>query len=67
MGGGKDGIFYVLDGANLGQTQRADFAPAKIAGNWAKLLSPPWAATSDWIGLDLAPAQLDALPSAAGG
>jgi hypothetical protein len=67
VGGGKDGIFYVLDSANLGQTQRADFAPAKIAGNWARLLSPPWAATNDAIGLDLAPAQLDTLPSAFGG
>jgi hypothetical protein len=67
VGGGKDGIFYVLDSANLGQTQRADFAPAKIASNWAKLLSPPWAATYNGIGLDLAPAQLDTLPSAVGG
>jgi hypothetical protein len=67
VGGGKDGILYVLDGANLGQTQRADFAPAKIAGNWARLLSPPWAATYDGLGLDLAPAQLDTLPSAFGG
>jgi hypothetical protein len=67
VGGGKDGILYVLDGANLGQTQRADFAPAKIAGNWARLLSPPWAATYDGLGLDLAPAQLDTMPSAFGG
>jgi hypothetical protein len=67
VGGGKDGIFYVLDSANLGQTQRADFAPAKIAGNWARLLSPPWAAAYDGIGLDLAPGQLDTLPSAFGG
>jgi hypothetical protein len=67
VGGGKDGIFYVLDSANLGQTKRADFAPANIAGNWARLLSPPWAATYDGIGVDLAPAQLDTLPSAPGG
>jgi len=67
VGGGKDGIFYVLDGANLGQTQRTDFAAAKIAGNWAKLLSPPWAATYNAIGLDLAPTRLDTLPSAFGG
>jgi hypothetical protein len=67
VGGGKDGIFYVLDGANLGQTLRTDFAPAKIASNWARLLSPPWAATYDGIGVDLAPAQLDTLPSAFGG
>lgn len=67
VGGGKDGIFYVLDSAKLGQTQRADFAPNKIAGNWAKLLSPPWAATYNGLGLDLAPAQLDTLPSAFGG
>ena len=32
----------------------------------AELLSPPWAANYDG-GLDLAPAQLDALPSAFGG
>jgi len=67
VGGGKDGIFYVLDSANLGQTQRADFAPAKIAVNWARLLSPPWAVTYDGLGVDLAPTQLDTLPSAFGG
>jgi hypothetical protein len=67
VGGGKDGIFYVLDSSNLGRTQRADFAPANIAGNWAKLLSPPWAATYNGLGLDLAPTQLDTLPSAFGG
>jgi hypothetical protein len=66
-GGGKDGILYVLDSANLGQTRRADFAPPNIGGNWAKLLSPPWAATYNGIGLDLAPSQLDTLPSAFGG
>jgi hypothetical protein len=62
VGGGKDGIFYVLDGSNLGQTLPGDFAPAKINGNWAKLLSPPWAATFSGLGLDLAPTQLDTLP-----
>jgi hypothetical protein len=67
VGGGKDGIFYVLDGANLGRTQRADFAPAKITSNWAKLLSPPWAVTYNGIGLNLAPTQLDTLPSTFGG
>jgi hypothetical protein len=67
VGGGKDGIFYVLDSANLGQTQRADFAPAKISGNWAKLLSPPWAATYNGIGFNLMPTQLDTLPSTVGG
>ncbi len=64
VGGGKDGIYYVLDSANLGQTQRADFAPDAIAGNWAKLLSPPWAVTYCGLGLNLAPTQLDTLPSA---
>lgn len=67
VGGGKDGIFYVLDGNHLGQTLPGDFAPAKINGNWAKLLSPPWAATYSGLGLDLAPTQLDTLPSAVGG
>ena len=67
VGGGKDGIYYVLDSAKLGQTQRADFAPSNIAGNWAKLLAPPWAVTYNGIGLDLAPSQLDTLPSAIGG
>ena len=67
VGGGKDGIYYVLDSAKLGQTQRADFAPSNIAGNWAKLLAPPWAVTYNGIGLDLAPSQLDTLPSAVGG
>ena len=67
VGGGKDGILYVLDSANLGKTLRADFAPDSIAGNWAKLLSPPWAATYDGLGIDLAPTQLDTLPSAFGG
>ena len=67
VGGGKDGIYYVLDSARLGQTQRVDFAPAAIARNWAKLLSPPWAVTYCGLGLDLAPTQLDALPSAFGG
>jgi hypothetical protein len=67
VGGGKDGIFYVLDSAALGRTQREDFAPERIAGNWAKLLSSPWAATYNGLGLDLAPTQLDTLPSAFGG
>jgi hypothetical protein len=67
VGGGKDGIFYVLNSERLGKTRPADFAPANVAKNWARLLSPPWAATYDGIGLDLAPTQLDTLPSAFGG
>ncbi len=67
IGGGKDGIYYVLDSAKLGQTQRTDFAPDAIAGNWAKLLSPPWAVTYCGLGIDLAPVALDSLPSAFGG
>ena len=67
VGGGKDGIFYVLNGDNLVKTEPGDFAPANIATNWKRLLSPPWAATYDGVGLDLAPRQLDTLPSAFGG
>lgn len=67
VGGGKDGIFYVLDANNLGNTVPGDFAPDKIAGNWAKLLSPPVAATYNGVGVNLTPTELDTIPSAFGG
>jgi hypothetical protein len=42
LGGGKDGILYVLNSADLGRTQLQDFAsPAGINANYAKLKTPP--------------------------
>jgi hypothetical protein len=38
MGGGKDGILYVLDADNMGNTVPEDLAPANIAKNYSRLL-----------------------------
>lgn len=62
IGGGKDGVYFCLDGNNLGKTQRQDFAPDKIQGNWKKLLSPPFAATWCGLGYNLKPDNLFELP-----
>lgn len=67
LGGGKDGIMWVLDADNMGNTKNADFAPSKIAGNYAKLLFPPWGWTFNGVGINLAPTNLDELPIAVGG
>lgn len=67
LGGGKDGIMWVLDADNMGNTQPGDFAPSKIAGNYAKLLFPPWGWTFSGVGINLAPTNLDELPIAIGG
>lgn len=67
QGGGKDGIFYVVDADAMGNTLNADFAPDKIAGNYKKLLSPPWGATFNGMNINLAPVNLNELPIAVGG
>jgi hypothetical protein len=67
IGGGKDGIMYVLDADNMGNTRPQDFLPSNIARNYAHLLNPPWGWTFSGVGLDLAPAVLDQLPIAVGG
>ena len=67
LGAGKDGFLYVMDAGNLGQTQLADFAPDKIAGNYAKLLSPPYGLTYYPGGLDIAPSDLATLSTTYGG
>jgi hypothetical protein len=67
IGAGKDGIAYVLDMNNMGKTQNADFAPGKIAGNYAKLLSPPYGFTYFPAGIDIAPTDLSTIPTQFGG
>jgi hypothetical protein len=66
MGGGKDGILWILDADNMGNTKPGDFAPSKIAGNYAHLLYPPWGWTFNGTGINLAPTNLDELPIAVG-
>lgn len=59
LGAGKDGIAYVLDAANLGKTRPTDFAPDKIAANYAKLKSPPiWFTYFPGFGVSAAPTRL---------
>jgi hypothetical protein len=41
IGAGKDGIAYVLKLGHFGKTHPADFAPDKIAANYARCASPP--------------------------
>jgi hypothetical protein len=67
MGGGKDGILWILDADNMGKTQLADFAPDRIAGNYAHLLYPPWGWTFNGIGYNLSPTNLNELPGLIGG
>jgi hypothetical protein len=68
VGGGKDGIFHVLDAENMGNTALADFAtPQGIQKNWSRLLSPPIAATYNGIGIDFTPDDITTLPTAFGG
>jgi hypothetical protein len=67
MGGGKDGILYVLDADNMGNTQPTDFLPENIAKNYAHLLHQPWGWTYNGMGQPLMPTQLDLLPIAFGG
>jgi hypothetical protein len=67
IGGGKDGILWLLDADAMGNTMPADFAAANIAGNYAHLLYPPWGWTFNGVGINLAPTVLDQLPIAVGG
>lgn len=67
MGGGKDGILWILDADAMGNTQPGDFAPSKIAGNYKHLLYPPYGWTFNGMGMNLAPTNLDELPVSVGG
>jgi hypothetical protein len=67
MGGGKDGILWILNADAMGDTMPTDFTPSKIAGNYAHLLSPPFGWTFNGVGIDLMPTALNALPIAVGG
>lgn len=67
MGGGKDGILWLLDADAMGNTLPADFQPSRIAGNYARLLAPPWGWTFNGTGQSLMPTNLDELPIAVGG
>ncbi len=59
VGAGKDGIVYVLDADKPGQTRPADFAPDKIAQNYAKLKSPPsWFTFFPGFDMSAAPTRL---------
>jgi hypothetical protein len=63
LGGGKDGILYVLNSADLGRTQLQDFAsPAGINANYAKLKTPPiWFTFFPGWGVDAAPTDFTTL------
>lgn len=55
-GAGKDGILYLLDPADIGSPQPADFAPDRIREHvYGKLLVPPYGFTFDGSNMDLAP------------
>ena len=55
LGAGKDGIIYIIDMNNMGKTALQDFRPSKIAGNYRKLLSPPYGLTYDPEPMNTAP------------
>jgi outer membrane protein assembly factor BamB len=63
IGAGKDGFAYVVNMDDMGQTALADFAPTRIAGNFAKLLSPPYGFTYYPVGIDLMTPNLATLPT----
>ena len=63
MGSGKDGWLYVLDASDMGKTMPADFAADAIAGNYAKLLSPPYGFSYYPAGIDLMPTDLSTIPT----
>lgn len=67
IGAGKTGVAYVTDADNMGKTQLADFAPDEIAGNFAKLLSPPYGLTYYPAGIDLMSSDMTAIPATYGG
>jgi hypothetical protein len=67
IGGGKDGILYVVNAERMGKTQPQDFAPSKIQGNWGKLMSPPFGAGFDGTGFGMTPNNLVDIPSMVGG
>ena len=67
LGGGKDGILWVLNADAMGNTQPSDFAAANIGKNYARLLYPPWGWTFNGMGQNLQPTTLDELPIAYNG
>jgi hypothetical protein len=62
-GAGKDGILYLLNRAAMGRTMPGDFAPDRIAENYARLAAPPYGFTYYPAGIDLAPTDLSTLPT----
>lgn len=67
LGGGKDGILWLLDADAMGNTMPNDFQPGNIAENYKHLLFPPWGWTFNGVGQNLMPINLDELPIAVGG
>jgi hypothetical protein len=57
LGAGKDGIIYVLPLGKLGKTQNADFAPEKIASNYARAKYIGW--FTFFPGFEVSPAPID--------
>ena len=61
IGAGKDGIVYVLPLGAFGKTQNADFAPARIAGNYAKAKYIGWFTFFPGFGISPAPTDIPSL------
>ncbi len=61
IGAGKDGIVYVLSLGAFGKTQNADFAPAKIAGNYAKAKYVGWFTFFPGFGISPTPTDITSL------
>jgi hypothetical protein len=57
LGAGKDGIVYVLPLGKFGKTQNADFAPEKIASNYARAKYIGW--FTFFPGFEVSPAPTD--------
>lgn len=67
LGAGKDGVSYLVNMDDMGKTLPADFAPNRIADNYAKLLSKPIGFTFNGVGTDFSPTDTSMLPIAPGG
>lgn len=67
IGAGKHSVSYVVNADDMGNTKPADLAPANVAGNYAKLLSVPFAIGYNGIGVDLMPASITSLNLTPGG
>jgi hypothetical protein len=61
LGAGKDGIVYVLPLGKFGRTQNADFAPGKIASNYARAKYIGWFTFFPGVGVSPTPTDMTQL------